>query len=179
MVILFLADGFEEIEALATVDVLRRAGLEVCTVGIGGKRVTGSHGIVVEADVTELPPLNNVQAVVLPGGLPGTTHLDASPLVEQCLRQAAATDSCLLCAICAAPSVLGKRGMLSGKRATCYPGYESELHGATATGNAVEVDGNRITAKGAGVTLAFALAIVARLISPEKAKQIGDAMKCR
>ncbi len=177
MVIVFLANGFEEIEALATVDVLRRAGLEVCTIGVGGKQVIGSHGIAIEADTTELPCMCRVQAVVLPGGLPGTTHLDSSPLVEECLQKA--NENCLLCAICAAPSVLGKRGLLRGKRATCYPGYEPELHGAVATGNAVEADGNCITAKGAGVTLDFALAIVARLLSPEKAKQIGDAMQCR
>lgn len=177
MVIVFLADGFEEIEALATVDVLRRAGLEVCTVGVTGQAVTGSHGITVQTDSTQVPPMNEVQAVVLPGGLPGTTHLDTSPLVETCLRQIG--DDCLLCAICAAPSILGKRGLLCGKHATCYPGYEAKLSGAITAGNAVEVDRNCITAKGAGVTIDFALAIVAKLLSPEKAKQIGDAMQCR
>lgn len=177
MVVVFLAQGFEEIEALTTVDILRRAGLEVVMIGIDGLSVTGSHGITVRADSTALPPINQIQAVVLPGGLPGTTHLDASPLVDTCLQQV--NSDCLLCAICAAPSVLGKRGLLSGKRATCYPGYESQLHGALTAGNAVEMDDNCITAKGAGVAVDFALAMITQLISPEKAKEIGDAMQCQ
>ncbi len=176
MVVVFLAQGFEEIEALATVDVLRRVGLVVVTVGIDGLSVTGSHGITVTADSAILPPVHQIQAVVLPGGMPGTTHLDASSMVDTCLQQVG--KDCLLCAICAAPLVLGKRGLLGGKRATCYPGFESYLHGASTAGNAVEIDGNCITAKGAGVAVDFALAIVSRLISPEKAKEIGDAMQC-
>ncbi len=177
MVVVFLAQGFEEIEALATVDVLRRAGLEVVTVGVNGLSVTGSHGITVCADSATVPPFDQIQAVVLPGGMPGTTHLDESVLVDTCLQKI--SNDCLRCAICAAPLVLGKRGLLRGKRATCYPGFESYLHGALIAGNAVETDGNYITAKGAGVAIDFALAIVAQLISPEKAKEIGDTMQCQ
>lgn len=177
MVVVFLAQGFEEIEALTTVDILRRAGLDVVTIGVDSLSVTGSHGITVTADSAMLPPAGQIQAVVLPGGLPGTTHLDASRLVEASLRQVG--KDCLLCAICAAPLVLGKRGLLDGKRATCYPGFEEHLLGAFVTGAAVEIDGNCITAKGAGVAVDFALAVVARLISPEKAKEIGDAMQCQ
>ncbi len=180
MVVLFLANGFEEIEALATVDVLRRAGLEVCTVGVGGLSVVGAHGIAVQADRTEreLPPIDTVQAVVLPGGLPGTTNLEACAEVT---RYVTAAHDChvLLGAICAAPSVLGHLGILQGKRATCYPGYESELRGAVCCAESVVSDQNVITAKGAGVSIDFARAIVAQLVSPQKAQEIGDAMQCR
>ncbi len=182
MVLVFLATGFEEIEALATVDVLRRAGLQTVTVGVGARTVTGAHGLAVTADTTTDAPLpcaaDGLQAVVLPGGLPGTDHLRADAAVNACLDQAAA-DGVLLCAICAAPSVLGGKGLLRGRVATCYPGYESSLLGATLSSDSVAVAADRITARGAGVTVPFALAIVARLCSPETAKQIGEAMQCR
>lgn len=182
MVIVFLADGFEEIEALATVDILRRAGLEVLTVGVGGCVVTGAHGISVTADVSDTEPLpsadDGLQAVVLPGGLPGTENLRASGVVNACLDRAA-DDGVLLCAICAAPSVLGMKRLLEGREATCYPGYEDQLLGAVCTGASVAVAADRITAKGAGVTIPFALAIVERLVSPSVAAQLGEAMQCR
>lgn len=182
MVLVFLAQGFEEIEALATVDVLRRAGLEVVTVGVGGTVITGAHGITVHTerdDVGALPTAaDGLQAVVLPGGLPGTEHLRAAASVNACLDQAAA-DGVLLCAICAAPSVLGEKGLLDGRAATCYPGYEPQLHGAVLSENAVAVSHDRITAKGAGATLPFALAIVERLCSAQTAAQLGEAMQCR
>ncbi len=180
MVVLFLANGFEEIEALATVDVLRRAGLSVCTVGVGGEWVTGAHGILVKADVAEekLPALENVQAVVLPGGLPGTTNLQQCATVTKYVRAAAQNDV-LVAAICAAPSVLGELGLLEGKHATCYPGYEPALQGAICCDESVVSDDGVVTAKGAGVSIPFALAIVAQLISPEKAREIGEAMQCR
>lgn len=182
MVLVFLADGFEEIEALATVDVLRRSGLEVVTVGVGGTSVVGAHGITVQADVTDnavLPAAENgLQAVILPGGLPGTENLRASVVVNACLDRAA-EDGVLLCAICAAPSVLGRKGLLRDRVATCYPGYEEDLLGAVCTGESVAVAADRITAKGAGVTIPFALAIVARLVSVETAAKLGEAMQCR
>jgi 4-methyl-5(b-hydroxyethyl)-thiazole monophosphate biosynthesis len=182
MVLVFLANGFEEIEALATVDVLRRAGLQVVTVGVGGQTVTGSHGIVVTADQSDSEALptakDGLQAVVLPGGLPGTENLRESAVVNACLDQAAA-DGVLLCAICAAPSVLGRKGMLQGRKATCYPGYESDLLGAECTDTSVAVAPDRITARGAGVSIPFALAITERLVSAEKATQLGEAMQCR
>ena len=182
MVVVFLAEGFEEIEALATVDVLRRAGLKVVTVGVGGASVTGSHGITVLADRDDGAPLptaaDGLQAVVLPGGLPGTEHLRASETVAACVERAAA-DGVLLCAICAAPSVLGRKGLLRGREAPCYPGYEEDLLGAVCTGESVAVAADRITAKGAGVTIPFALAIVSRLVSEEVAAKLGEAMQCR
>lgn len=179
MIVVFLANGFEEIEALATVDVLRRADLSVLTVGVGGKTVVGAHGITVSADCADTEPLPaEMQAVVLPGGLPGTTNLEASPVVQGYI-DAAVEQGALVCAICAAPSILGHKGLLSGKRAACYPGYESELIGAVCTGESVAVDDRFITAKGAGVSIDFGLAIVAALVSPEKAKELGEKMQCR
>ncbi len=181
MIVLFLANGFEEIEALATVDVLRRAGLSVRTVGIGGRTITGAHGITVQADCSDeepLPAVESLQAVVLPGGLPGTTNLAASTVVTDLVTEANRR-GVLVCAICAAPSVLGQLGVLEGKKATCYPGYEAQLLGAEALSDSVVASDNCITAKGAGVTIAFALRIVAQLISPEKAREIGEAMQCR
>lgn len=179
MVLLFLAEGFEEIEALATVDVLRRAGLSVVTAGRTAT-VCGSHGIPVQVDLPyddETPIVEMPQAIVLPGGLPGTEHLRADAYVNRCLDEAG--EDTLLCAICAAPSVLGMKGLLKGYRATCYPGYEEQLLGATPTGASVEADRNRITAKGAGVSIPFALAIVEKLVSKETADTLGEAMQCR
>ncbi|MBR5539902.1 MAG: DJ-1/PfpI family protein [Clostridia bacterium] len=178
MIVVFLANGFEEIEALTTVDILRRAGLTVRTVGIGGHTIVGAHGIAVQADSTVLPPYGELEAVILPGGLPGTTNLAASAVVTKCVTEAAER-GILVCAICAAPSVLGNLGLLRGKRATCYPGWESQLLGATVSSESVAVDDGVVTAKGAGVTVEFALAIVSYLISPDKAREIGDAMQCR
>lgn len=181
MIVTFLANGFEEIEALTTVDILRRAGLTVRTVGIGGRVVTGAHGIAVQADSDDsepLPSYDELKAVVLPGGLPGTTNLAASEMVTTYVTEAAQR-SILLCAICAAPSVLGELRLLCGKRATCYPGYENRLFGAIVTDKPVVADDGVITAKGAGVTVDFALSIVTALISPDKAREIGDAMQCR
>ena len=179
MIVVFLANGFEEIEALATVDVLRRADLSVLTVGVGGKTATGAHGIVVTADCADTDPLpEEVQAVILPGGLPGTTNLEASPVVQAYLEKADAQGA-LLGAICAAPSVLGHKGLLRGKRATCYPGYEDDLLGAVCTGESVVTDGRVITAKGAGVSVDFGLAVVAALVSPAVAKDLGEKMQCR
>ncbi len=179
MILVFLANGFEETEALVTVDLLRRAELTVTTVGVGGEWVTGSHGITVKADVadTAVLPLP-AQAVVLPGGMPGTLNLEASPVVQHWVDTTAKRGG-LLCAICAAPSILGHKGLLKGKRATCFPGFEQELTDAILCDDGVVEDGGVITAKGAGVTLDFALRIVARLVSEEAAKALGASLQCR
>ena len=168
MIYLFLAPGFEEVEALFPLDILRRAGLEVATVGIGGRRVPGAHGVVVEADLPEqdYDPAAPAEAVILPGGMPGTRHLDESPVVDEALKHAAACGA-WLCAICAAPSVLGRRGYLRGLRATCFPGFENALDGGK-----VIRDGKVITAAGAGVAMEFGLEIVSVLCSPEQAGRI-------
>lgn len=166
-VVVFLADGFEEIEALTQVDILRRAGAEVVTVGVTGQTVQGAHGVPVIADVPAegfTLPLDT-QMVVLPGGGPGTENLKKSETVKQALAEAA-EKGLVMGAICAAPSVLFQQGLLEGKRYTAFPGVLEN-----ASGQAVEVDGNIITARSAGVALQFAHALVAALLGPEVADQ--------
>lgn len=180
MIYLFLAEGFEEIEALTPIDILRRAGLSVKTVGIGGKTVTGSHGIAVQADLSEDEyDDTNPEAIILPGGMPGTLNLDASPFVDAVIRNAA-EKGILLCAICAAPMVLGKRGLLKGYRATCYPGREEYLLGADVVPNVrdetVVIDRDRITGAGMGVSFPFALAIVQKFQGSEAANAIRHSV---
>lgn len=162
MIYLFLAEGFEEIEALTPVDYLRRAGLEITTVGVGAQQIVGAHNIAVAADITTdmLSDDAPMDGVILPGGMPGTLNLEKDAKVMHFVRRAFAENK-WLCAICAAPSVLGHEGMLNGKRATCFPGFEAELQGAQVTGEPVEVHGNIITARGAGVAADFAFAIIA------------------
>lgn len=179
MVYVFLANGFEEIEALTPVDFLRRCELEVTTVGIGGEYITGSHGITVKADIADsaLNVYENAAAVVLPGGMPGTLNLEKSETVQSFIDYAAGEDR-LICAICAAPSVLGHKGLLRGKKATCFPGFEDQLKGAEFTGSAVERDGNIITSKGAGCAMDFAHAIGTALAGEYKADSVRASMQC-
>lgn len=156
-VALLLAEGFEELEALTPVDILRRAGITVDTIAIASRKVTGSHGITVIADKTrdEINP-SDYGAVIFPGGMPGATNLDASELSDKMIS-AVLENGGRLAAICAAPLVLGRRGLLEGKRATCFPGFEGELRGATVTGMDVVTDGNITTASGMPAAYAFAL----------------------
>ena len=145
-VILFFANGTEEVEALTAVDLLRRAGAEVTLVGIGGKEVTGSHGIRITADVAEDEISSYAyDMAVVPGGMPGTTYMDESKTVEKTLS-AVYRNGGFLAAICAAPLVLGKRGYLNGKKAICYPGFETYLKGASLSDSRVCRDGKIITA---------------------------------
>ncbi len=173
MVALLLADGFEEIEALTPVDVLRRAGIKVVTYSINGDLcVCGTHNIMVDADdVIENINYEDVEAVILPGGMPGADNLENCREVQELLEYAA-ENPVLMCAICAAPKVLGKFGYLEGKRATCFPGFEENLLGATATADRVTVDGNIITSKGMGTAMDFSLAILEYL----KDKDTADKM---
>lgn len=179
MIYVFLADGFEEVEALAPVDILRRAGLSVQTVGVNGKTVMGKHNIPVSADIeiAEIALHDDLQAVVLPGGIPGAENLDASKEVQAAIDFAAKNGK-FLCAICAAPFILGKKGLLNGKNAICYPGFESDLHGATISKSAVCRDGNCITAKGMGVAVEFGLEIVAALKDNDAAEKIRKSIQC-
>ncbi|MBR6578065.1 MAG: DJ-1/PfpI family protein [Clostridia bacterium] len=175
MIYMFLANGFEEIEALMPLDLMRRAGLEVTTVGIGGKDITGSHGITVKADIIDSDLADNApECVILPGGMPGTKNLDASPVVHKALDDALENNS-LICAICAAPMILGKRGILRGKKATCFPGFEEYLEGATVGGRAVR-DGQVITGIGMGAALEFGIEIVAALKGREEAEKLAAAV---
>lgn len=174
MVYVFLANGFEEVEALAPVDLLRRGGVEVKTVGISGREVTGAHGITVIADITaDEADTAGLEGVVLPGGMPGTLNLEKSETVKRFLKFAA-ENGLLTGAICAAPSVLGHLGLLRGKRATCFSGFEPELEGATLVEDIPAVtDGNTVTARGAGAAIDFGLALLAVL----KGKQAAEDMR--
>ena len=180
MVYCFLADGFEETEAIAPVDMLRRAGVTVKTVGIGKSVITGSHGISVICDLTdsELRLTDELDGVILPGGMPGTLNLDASQAVHSAVDFAVSHQK-LVCAICAAPSILGRKGLLSGKKAIAFPGFEKELEGAIISKDPVVKDGVFITAKGAGVAVDFGLEIVAALVSREKSDEIRSSIQCR
>ncbi len=160
MVIVLLTDGFEEIEALTPVDMLRRAKINVKTVGVDGKIAVGSHGIPVVCDITaEEVNLDEVSMAVFPGGMPGSLNLDASPFTDKVI-DAVLKKGGRLAAICAAPLVLGRRGLLKGKKATCFPGFESELLGAHTTGEDFVTDGNITTGKGMEYSLPFAKELV-------------------
>jgi len=174
----FLADGFEETEALAPVDILKRAGIPVTTVGVGGELIRGSHDIYVKPDMSidDLSIDDLISGVILPGGMPGTKNLDANAIVRKAVMYCAEHDK-PVCAICAAPSVLGHLGLLNGKRATCFPGFEDELTGAIATGEKTVTDGSFITAKGAGCAIEFGLAIVKAVKGSAEADRVASAMQ--
>lgn len=173
MVVCFFANGFEEIEGLTPVDCLRRCEKEVITVGIGGVIIRGSHGIPVITDMedNELKLTEAIDMIILPGGMPGTLNLEKNKTVTD------AIDYCMernipIAAICAAPSILGHKGYLKGKRAVCYQGFEHELEGAEVLNTSVCVDGNIITACGMGAAIDFSHAIIAKLLSKERADRL-------
>lgn len=178
MIYVFLADGFEETEAITPIDYLKRCEeLNVRTVGIGSKTVTGSHGITVQADLTEDEvDIKKTEMIVLPGGMPGTLNLEKSPFVSLFIDYCA-ENSLPIGAICAAPSILGHKGLLDGKTATCFPGFENELLGANYTGAPVEKDGIFITARGAGVANQFAFALIETLLGEKKSKKLKDSVR--
>ncbi len=180
MVYIFLAEGFEPMEALVPVDILRRAELEVKTVGVKNKLVKGAHNISVVCDINEneIDLNDDLDMIVLPGGMPGTLNLEKSQTVQN------AIDFCVknnkyIAAICAAPSILGHKNLLNNKKATCFPGFEEQLFGANVTGNLIETEGNIITAKGAGVCIDFALELVKVLISEKEARVVKGSLQCQ
>lgn len=178
MIYCFLAQGFEEVEALAPVDLLRRADFEVKTVGIGSQQITGSHGITVCADITDAQiETDPIEAIILPGGMPGTLNLEKSPIVKACVNYCI-DNNLYVCAICAAPSILGHMGLLKGKKATCFPGFEKELTGAQYIDAPTITDGKIITAKSAGAAVEFALNIVKTMSTEEKAAKLRSALQC-
>lgn len=176
---LFLADGFEEIEALTAVDVLRRAGMPVRTVSISSSlSVRGAHGVAVHADVLfDNTLFADPEWLILPGGMPGATNLhDFAPLMGLLQRQAA-SKSGRIAAICAAPAeVLGAEGMLRGRRATCYPGFEAKLAGAEYIDTKVVTDGKFTTANGPASALVWALEIVSQTLGEEKCFAVANGM---
>ena len=175
MYYILLAEGFEEIEALTQTDVLRRAGIDVKNVGVTGEYVTGSHGITVKADVLIEEAKNCVpDGIILPGGIPGTPNIAANKDAVELIKKVAENKG-LVAAICAAPSVLGELGLLEGKKAICYPGFEDKLAGAIVTCEKVVIDGNFITSRGAGTAMDMALAI-AEYITGENQNKLSKAM---
>lgn len=178
MVYVFLANGFEELEALAPIDVLRRAKVEVVTVAVGGKEIVSSHGVKFVPDISaeQIKLSDKLEMIVLPGGMPGTNNLGNSPEVQATIDYCVENDR-YIAAICAAPKILGEKGLLSGKRCTCFPGFESNLTGANVSGAAVVQDGRFVTAKGAGAALRFALKLAALLTGEEKAAALAASMQ--
>lgn len=176
MVYVMLADGFEEVEAIEPIDILKRGGVEVTTVGVKGKTVTGAHGIVVTADITiNEVDADNMELLMLPGGA-GHELLDASNEVHGLINHAI-VKGIYISAICAAPSILGKKMILEGKKATCFPGYEKYLYGAEITGGKAVVDGKIITGKGAGAAADFGFAMLALLKDKETADRVKEIMQ--
>ena len=162
-ILTILADGFEEIEAVAVVDVLRRAGFSVCLAGLDSARINGAHGMEISADaLLEQVKDEAFDAVFLPGGLPGSTNLLASDLVGAVLAGAAQRGA-VVSAICAAPIVLAKHGLLDGKTFTMYPGFDEYLNGLVPTENPAEICGNVVTGKGPGAVFDFAFKVAAAL----------------
>lgn len=178
MVYLFLANGFEEIEALTAIDILRRADADVVTVGVGGCELKGAHGVYVKADIAEnSATTDGLEMVVLPGG-PGTGNLADSKVVGRFVDYAY-DKGVLIGAICAAPTVLGNRGLLRGKKAVVYPGCEAQLKGAEICNTSVCEDGNIITANGPGASTAFGLHLAARLKGIDTAHRVASEMQVR
>lgn len=179
MIYVFLADGFEETEAIASIDLLRRAGKRVITVGVGDNIITGSHGIPVVADTIaqEAPLTDELEMIVLPGGMPGTLNLEKSDYVQAAIDFCAAKGK-FIGAICAAPSILGHKGLLKGKTAVCYEGFETQLDGAVIADSSVAEDGIFITARGAGAAVDFGLKLVEKVHSKEESSRQRNAILC-
>lgn len=173
MIYIFLAEGFEECEATAPLDILRRAGIEIKTVGIDSKTVTGAHGITVVCDLEENEAdFEKLEGIILPGGMPGTLNLEYSRTVQSFV-DFAYTNGLLIGAICAAPSILGHKGMLSGKKATCFGGFEASLKGAEVVNEPCVTDRNIVTAYGAGAAFDFGFALVSYL----KGEAFSDGLR--
>lgn len=179
MIYIFMADGFEETEAIAPLDMLRRAGHDVVTVGIKNDSVKSSHGVLMLCDATEMQVEldERLEMIVLPGGMPGTLNLEQNTVVQS------AIDYCVknkvpIGAICAAPSVLGKKGLLDGHEAICFPGFEKFLTGAKISDKKVVTDGIFTTAAGAGVAVQFGLKLVEVLDGKEASDKVKAAVQC-
>ncbi len=176
-VYVFFAEGFEEIEAITPVDVLRRAGIDVTTVSVtGNKQVTGSHNINIITDaLMEDIKDSPADMLVLPGGMPGALNLNSNAELKKMIKEYSDRGK-QVSAICAAPLVLGEMGLLENKTATCYPGFESHLKGADISISPVEISGNIVTGKGVGAAMKFALELVARLTDKKTADELAKKM---
>lgn len=179
MVYLFLADGFEIIEALAVVDMLRRADIEVKTVGVTGMTVKSSCAVEVNADISlDDVDMSAAQCIVLPGGSDGVVNLEKNSVVQAIIDEAVEKDI-YICAICAAPSILGNKGLLKGVEATAFPSFMKYLDGAVLSDKYVIMHGKFITARGAGVSVDFGLEIVKALSGEELADKIRNTIQCQ
>ena len=171
---IFMADGCEEIEGLTVVDLVRRTGaIDIITISISDtKQVTGSHKITFFTDaLASEVDFDALDGIILPGGMPGTLHLGASEIVNAVIKKFAGEGK-MVAAICAAPSVLGAAGLLEGRHATCYPGFEEKLSGAEVLEDAVVIDGHIITSRGMGTAMDFGLAIIWHLLDDEMMEKI-------
>ncbi len=176
MLYMFLAEGFEETEAIGSLDVVRRAGIEIKTVGVTGDTVCGSHGVAVRADISkDQISFDGMTGVILPGGMPGTLNLQKDETVQKAIAYAC-EKGLMLGAICAAPMIFGELGILEGKNAVCYPGFEEHLKGAKVKDCLCVTDGNIITAKGAGASMLFGAEIV-NYFKPGEGGQILEQMQ--
>ena len=175
-----MADGFEDIEALIPVDVLRRGGVDIKTVSVNGSNIVESaHGVQMVADLTfeeAEPMLKDADLLMLPGGLPGADNLNAHEGLKKALVAQAEAGK-MVSAICAAPLVLGGLGILKGNRATCYPGFEHTLEGAEYTADLWTIDGNIITGEGPAAALPYAYSLLALLVSEEKSREVAEGMR--
>lgn len=174
----FLATGFEELEAIAPIDVMRRAGIDVTTVSVTGeKMVTSSHNVTVQADALfESLNFADAKILVLPGGMPGTTNLAAHAGLAKLLVEASSKDV-VLGAICAAPSVFGKLGLLKGEKATCFPGFEEQLLGAEFVGEKAVISHQYVTGRGAGAAIEFGLALVEQVKGADFSENLAEKME--
>lgn len=176
---MFFADGFEEVEAIAALDVIRRAKIEIESVGIGSKQITGSHNITVICDKTvdDIKISDKLEGIILPGGMPGTKNLQnnstVNDFIDYCVE-----NGLYVCAICAAPMILGSKGLLNGRKATCFPGFEEYLEGAILGDGYVCTDGNFITAKGMGSAVNFGLAIVSAVKGEDFSAELKATLQC-
>lgn len=179
MLYMFFADGFEEVEAIATLDVIRRAGIEIKSVGVDSEIIKGSHNISVLCDTTadKITYNDSVEGIILPGGMPGTTNLMNNRIVDSFINSCY-SDNKLICAICAAPMILGRKGLLVGRDAVCFPGFEDELKGAVISSQFVCNSKGIITAKGMGSAVNFGIEIVAELIDRETADKLKATLQC-
>lgn len=179
MVYILLGTGFEEMEAIAPIDMLRRAGVEIMTVGINGKTITGSHKINVETDITidQMNP-SDMEMVIIPGGLGGVASLRACPEALHMLKYGWDNEK-YVAAICAGPTVLADLGICDGKKATCYPGQEKNMGAAVMQPDAAVIDGKLITGTSAGCAIPFALALIKVLKGEEAAAAVEKQIVIR
>ena len=176
MVYIFLADGFEEMEAIVPRDILKRGGVEVLTVGVTGDLVTSAYGLKIKTDVTiESVDIDDIEGIVLPGGMPGTLNLKNNQKLLEIVKYSF-EKRLLIGAICAAPSILGDMNILKNKSACCYPGFEKELIGANILNESVTIDQNIITSRGPGTAIHFGFALLSYLKGEDILKNVKNEM---